>query len=68
MTKVLGVPKIVVGIMRFTRIWRKLKAIVVAAGLRKPQHRTLRGQTHNVSTKVLAPVLQEFFMDGGYRA
>ena len=33
----------------------------LAAALRGTQYRTLEGQTHDVSAKVLAPVLSEFF-------
>jgi pimeloyl-ACP methyl ester carboxylesterase len=33
----------------------------VADGARRGEHRLLAGQTHNVSTKVLAPLIRDFF-------
>jgi pimeloyl-ACP methyl ester carboxylesterase len=36
-------------------------ADALGAGLRNGQRRTLKGQSHNVSMKVLAPVLEQFF-------
>ncbi|MFC5522757.1 alpha/beta fold hydrolase [Polaromonas jejuensis] len=39
----------------------RLAARAIANGVPGAQHRTLKGQTHNVSLQVLAPVLREFF-------
>lgn len=36
----------------------------VADTLPKARRHMLKGQTHNVSTKVLSPVLEEFFLQG----
>ena len=36
-------------------------ARAVAEVLPNPRHRTLNGQSHNVSMKALAPALEEFF-------
>lgn len=36
-------------------------AVALAAAMPKGQHRTLEGQTHEVSQEVLAPILIEFF-------
>jgi len=41
--------------------WVHKAADVLAAVLPNAQRRTLEGQSHNVSMKVLAPVLEEFF-------
>lgn len=38
-------------------------AIALANAIPNAQHRTLEGQTHDVATEVLAPVLREFFAD-----
>ncbi len=38
-------------------------AIAFANAIPNAQHRTLEGQTHDVATEVLAPVLKEFFTD-----
>jgi pimeloyl-ACP methyl ester carboxylesterase len=105
-----GVPAIVVALMRFMPVWSKLKAVAhtlpydtiltienqsgkslptnrwrsvtvptlvvhggkspawmdhamhaLADGLPNAEHRTLAGQTHNVQSNVLAPMLAEFF-------
>ena len=109
--KLVGMPRIMIGIMQFTPPWKKLKAVAhtlpndiaivadkqrgtalpvgtwsevrvptlamdggkspeymrnamkaVAKVLPRATYRTLQGQTHMVSEKVLAPVLVEFFM------
>jgi pimeloyl-ACP methyl ester carboxylesterase len=104
--KMVGVPAVVVVLMRFLPVWAKLKAVahtlpyddavmgdssvptrraasvrmptLVISGEKSPPslrhaaqrlasvlpnatHRTLEGQTHDVSAKALAPVLHEFF-------
>jgi len=41
--------------------WMQNGSRALAAALRGAQYRTLEGQTHDVSAKVLAPVLSEFF-------
>jgi pimeloyl-ACP methyl ester carboxylesterase len=106
MTDMVGAPAIMAGIMQFTPVWKKLKAVAHTlpydaavmgdftvpekhagtvqaktlvmgggkspAGLKHAVDRvagaipharclTLEGQTHNVSAKRLAPVLEEFF-------
>jgi pimeloyl-ACP methyl ester carboxylesterase len=106
MTKVMGMPAIVVAVMRLLPVWSKLKAVAntlpydaaitgdsastmqrahsvniptlvlggekspsflrsavdaVAKALPDAERQILKGQTHNVSPKVLAPVLIEFF-------
>ena len=38
-------------------------ADAIAIAIPKAERRTLEGQSHNVSMKVLAPVLEEFFGD-----
>ncbi len=37
----------------------------VAAAVPNAQHRTLKGQTHNVKPEILTPVVMEFFADRG---
>jgi hypothetical protein len=44
-----------------TGAWAANAAQALTAALPNPQHRTLKGQTHNVAWDVLAPVLREFF-------
>jgi pimeloyl-ACP methyl ester carboxylesterase len=44
-----------------TGAWAANAAQALSAALPNPRHRTLEGQTHNVSWEVLAPVLREFF-------
>lgn len=106
LAKVMGIPALIVAIMRLMPFWSKLKATantlpydaaimgdfsfptqrvasvrvptLVIAGEKSPpvlrdavqavadtlpgaQHRVLKGQSHNVSMKALAPVLEEFF-------
>jgi pimeloyl-ACP methyl ester carboxylesterase len=106
LAKVIGVPSLIVFILRLTANWSKMKAnanslpydaeimgegtmpaeqvaaitipAIVIAGEKSPgmlreaaqavaeklkngRHRILKGQTHNVSAKVLAPVLIDFF-------
>jgi pimeloyl-ACP methyl ester carboxylesterase len=106
MTKVMGMPAVVVAVMRLLPAWSKLKAVAntlpydaaisgdssstmqralsvtaptlvvggeksppflrvavdaVAKALPAAERHMLKGQTHNVSAKVLAPVLIEFF-------
>jgi pimeloyl-ACP methyl ester carboxylesterase len=39
-------------------------ATALAKAIPHAQHRTLEGQTHNVNSDVLAPVLTEFFLEG----
>ena len=108
MTKVMGMPAVVVSVMRLLPVWSKLKAVAntlpydaaitgdssstmqrarsvtvpalvidgdksppflrgaveaVAKALPDAQHRTLKGQSHNVSAKALAPVLIEFLRE-----
>lgn len=114
MTKGMGIPPIIVTLMRLSPFWAKLKATantlpydwaalgdtmagkplsatewspvatptLVMAGEKSPaqlrngaqaladvlpnaQHRALARQSHNVSMKALAPVLEEFFGRGG---
>jgi pimeloyl-ACP methyl ester carboxylesterase len=43
------------------RLGRAVQA--VADAVPSAQHRTLRGQTHNVAPEVITPVLVEFFAD-----
>jgi pimeloyl-ACP methyl ester carboxylesterase len=38
-------------------------ADALAAGLPNAERRTLEGQSHNLSMKVLAPVLEDFLLD-----
>jgi hypothetical protein len=38
-------------------------AVALSNAMPKGQHRTLEGQTHEVSAEALAPVLIEFFKD-----
>jgi pimeloyl-ACP methyl ester carboxylesterase len=106
MTKVMGMPAILVALMRLLPVWSKLKSVAnslpydatimgdfhlpkkevasitvpvlaiggeksptkllnavqaIADALPHTEQRILEGQTHNVSMKVLAPVLEEFF-------
>jgi len=44
--------------------WMQNGMRALARALRNAQHRTLAGQTHDVSAKVLEPVLKEFFARG----
>jgi hypothetical protein len=43
--------------------WLREVADALAVALPSAQRRTLEGQTHDVSPEVLAPTLQEFFVD-----
>ena len=48
--------------------WMQTGTRALATVLSHAQHRTLEGQKHDVSAKVLAPVLNEFFSGAGDRA
>ncbi len=47
--------------------WMQSGTRALATALPHVQHRTLEGQTHDVSAKALAPVLSEFFGGGSLR-
>ena len=42
--------------------WIRKTAQAIAEVIPDAQHRTLKGQTHNVASEAIAPVLQEFFV------
>jgi pimeloyl-ACP methyl ester carboxylesterase len=67
--KLVGVPAVVIQLMRFMPAWSKSPAWMrngmhaLAKALPNAKLRTLEGQTHMVKPKVLAPTLVEFFAD-----